>query len=68
MRALITLAISMLLVTVAYGQSVTDCYNGFGIYLEPSPAAPTSYTEFMGPGMVDLIREGVVGLTGKLSL
>ena len=49
MRALITLAISMLLTTAAYGQSVTDCYNGFGIYLEPSPASPTNYTEYLGP-------------------
>lgn len=49
MRALTVLATMMLLVAVTYGQSVTDCYNGFGIYLEPSPAAPTSYTEFMGP-------------------
>ena len=53
MRALITLAISMLLTAVAYGQSVTDCYNGFGIYLEPSPASPTNYTEYLGPpGMI----------------
>ena len=43
MRALTVLATMMLLVTVTHGQSVTDCYNGFGIYLEPSPASPTNY-------------------------
>jgi hypothetical protein len=43
------MALTLLLSAAAFGQSVTDCYNGVGIYLEPSPATLTSYTEYFGP-------------------
>ena len=49
MRTPLVLAALALASSVALGQEVTDCYNGFGIYLEPSPASPTNYTEYLGP-------------------
>lgn len=49
MRTPIILAACLLLVSQAHAQSVPDCYNGVGIFLEPNPSPVTNYVEQIEP-------------------
>ncbi len=49
MRTSILLAMCLLLASSASAQSVPDCFNGVGVFLEATPSPVFSYTDYMGP-------------------
>ncbi|RKZ16335.1 hypothetical protein DRQ50_06250 [bacterium] len=58
MRISIVLAACLALAASATAQSVSECYNGIGIYLEPAPGNPAGCTSYTGP--VDPVAAYVV--------